>query len=82
MMETEPEVIVSYDLNGNILPYKIRVQDENQSLIAFKIDRVLFVDEDKRESVLKYRCELTLQERKKYADLFFHKLTMKWKLKM
>lgn len=82
MREIEPEVIVSYDSKGNVKPYRMRFQAEDQSLIVVKIDRILYVDDNNRDSIFKYRCELTIQDRKRYADLFFHRLTMKWKLQI
>lgn len=78
MIKIEPEVIVSYDSNGNIRPYRMRFQAEDQSLIVVKIDRILFADDNKRDGIVKYRCECVINSIKRIVDIYFNKALMKW----
>lgn len=78
MLKIEPEVIVNYDLEGNLRPYKMRFQAEDQSLIVVKIDRILFTEDNKRDGMVKIRCECVINTIKRILDIYFNKALMKW----
>ena len=80
MIKIEPEVIVGYDTKGNMRPCRIRFQAEDQSLIVVKIDRILFTDDNKRDGIIKYRCECVINSVKHIIDVYFNKTLMKWHL--
>ena len=76
------EMIASFDDKGIPHPYRFRMQVEDESLLVVKIDKILFAEENKRDSIIKYRCECVIQKRKRAGDIYYYKNDMKWYLSM
>jgi hypothetical protein len=76
------EVIVSTDKEGKTTPYRIRLVAEDGELVVIPIISILFAEEIRKESTIKYRIKCQVQERERIMDLFFSKVNMQWHLKI
>lgn len=78
----EIEMLVNFDDKGILHPFRFRLAAEDESLLVVNIDKVLFMEENKRDSIIKYRCECVIQETKRTVHIYYYKLDMKWYLSM
>lgn len=78
----EIEMIASFNDKGTPSPFRFRLETEDESLLVVNIDKILFMEENKRDSIIKYRCSCVINEVKKTVDIFYNKLEMKWYFKM
>jgi hypothetical protein len=72
--------MITYMSEGKVRPYRFRLVAEDQSLLVVNIDRILFAEENKREGIIKYRCECIINENKRIIDIYFNKFQTKWYL--
>lgn len=74
------EMLVTFDDKGVSHPFRFRLESEDESLVVVNIDKILFQEENKRDSIIKYRCECVIQDRKRPVDIYYYKNDMKWYL--
>lgn len=65
-------VIASFDTKGGIIPLYIRYEG-----LKLKVDHIKWFS-DRMEFMLKYCCEITLQDRVQEVILYYHKKMETW----
>jgi len=76
------EIIAYTSKEGKMNPSRIRLTAEDGELMVIPIVSVLFAEEIRKESTIKYRIKCQVQERERIMDLFFSKVNMEWHLKI
>lgn len=76
------EMIVTFNDKGIPRPFRFRLESEDESLLVININKILFQEENKRDSIIKYKCECVIQDRKRTVDIYYYKNDMKWFLSM
>ena len=76
------EMLVTFDDEGVPKPFRFRLAAEDESLLVVNIDKILFQEENKRDSIIKYKCVCVIQDRKRTVDIYYYKNNLKWYLSM
>ena len=76
------EMLATYNVKGQIQPFRFRLIAEDESLIVIKIDHIFSSDIDRKNETIKFRCSCIINELKKTVDIYFKKYELKWYLKI
>lgn len=74
-------VIASYNTQGQCRPLYFQYACPDGTLRTISIDKVLSVT-DTRIFGLSYHCAVTVDNCRRYVDLFYHTKPAKWTIKM
>lgn len=74
------EMIAWFSVNKNPIPLRYRIVDANNAYRVIKVDKVLFVEEEKLAGnrMILYRCESIINNAKRIYELKYEVDTFKW----
>ncbi len=74
------EMISWTQKDGTIHPVRFRLEDYNDHMHTYKIQKVHRVDEDKLAGnfMLKYTCQILLNGNERLCEIRYERDTMKW----
>lgn len=76
----EIEMLVTYDVKGEIHPFRFRLEGEDESLIVINIDHIFYNEPDRKNEIIKFRCSCVINNLKKTVEIYYKKYEMKWYL--
>lgn len=71
-------MIATFSKEGRPYPYRFRLVAEDETFIVVNIDKILFMEENKRENIIKFRCNCIINDTKRTVDIYFYKMSAKW----
>lgn len=77
----QPIDMISWtEKDGTIHPIKFQLEDYNDQKHTYKIQKIQRVDKDKLAGnlMLKYTCEISLNNRARLCEIRYERDTMKW----
>lgn len=76
------EMLATYNIKGIIQPFRFRLIAVDESLVVIKINHILFQEVDRKNEVIKFRCNCIMNDLKRTVDIYYKKYEMKWYLDM
>ncbi|WP_238884542.1 hypothetical protein [Clostridium sp. YIM B02551] len=82
VLDKKCEVLTSHDLEGNMKPHAIMIEDEEGTQKEIKICKRLLPRKEKANKIeiLVYSCQATINGVIRYLELKYNKETCKWVL--
>nr|WP_307993013.1 hypothetical protein [uncultured Niameybacter sp.] len=77
------EMISKFNALGEIVPLKLRLEDENHEMKIAKVQRILYANENQfaGTKTLDYGCEVKFEEGGKFLELRYHVANHKWTIR-
>ena len=82
MFHMPVDVIATFNVQGNIKPNYIRLEDENHALKTYKIENIVYSREEKYAGipVLLFCCNIMLGDSMQMINIKYHIKTHQWVL--
>jgi hypothetical protein len=77
------EAISKFNSLGEITPLKIRLENDDQSIITSAINSIIYIKDNNYAGIntIDYGCKICIDDREQLLELRYHVSTHKWTIR-